>query len=507
MKSSAIRAGFPVLKAPAALPTVEGDQTSPLQPRKPSSTKGRVFRRRSHSIKVTAKKVGKISAVLRRRHTAAKQTRQAAINDNWEFVRRIASAAMIVNSLKKSTTKSEKIMHSSGIPDYDNFLQTIGIPKEKRTESHVQKLARMMSNLSFFKGLHMKIKLIRELSRTAVVSNLKTGNTIILDGELTSNRYIYIILVGSVQVYMRHPQNPKLSVKLSQKRQGDHFGASKTPSSEEAYVQANEHCSLLVLENHVMEDLLHTDRLAKARSIAKFLSQVPAFKQISAKEIEDVSFATSRVVYRPGEFIYKEGDIVNQKYFFIVIKRGQIDAYRRVSFVKKRRHKAAKTIAGKGDIVANAALRCVASHHPNDIITCRRKIPDKVLQGENYKYKDIRAMQNEVTVRAKTICECFAIPQTALYKRLTTTSLNSLAEHMPLYPQKAVIEKQILNRNIWDNYKKQLINDILLQSTRNGVKLIRNNCAVSSRTNRAFRSHQDSQTEKAAIAKRRLQSS
>ena len=106
-------------------------------------------------------------------------------------------------------------------------------------------------------------------------------------------------------------------------------------------------------------------------------------------------------------------------------------------------------------------------------------------------------------MKAKTMCECLTISQAALFKRLTTTSLNHLTQHMPLYPQKAVVEKQILNRNIWDNYKKQLINDILLQSKRNRVKLIRNSCTVSNRSNRAFRSHQDSQTEKAAIAKRR----
>ena len=108
----------------------------------------------------------------------------------------------------------------------------------------------------------MKIKLIRELSRTAFISKLKTGNTIILDGALTSNTYIYIILVGCVQVYIRHPENPKLSVKLGQKGEGDHFGTSKNPSSEEAYVKANENCSLLVLETHIMQELLHTDRLA-----------------------------------------------------------------------------------------------------------------------------------------------------------------------------------------------------------------------------------------------------
>ena len=223
MKSSAIRAGFPVLKGPA-VPREEDDKTPTLWPSKPTSTEGRVFRSRSNSIKVIAKRAGRISSVLRRRHTAAKQTRQAALRNNWEFVHRIASAAMIVNTLKKSATQSEKIVHSSGIPEYNNFLQTIDIPKEKRTESHVQKLARMMSHLSFFKGLQMKIKLIRELSRTAFISKLKTGNTIILDGALTSNTYIYIILVGCVQVYIRHPENPKLSVKLGQKGEGDHFG-------------------------------------------------------------------------------------------------------------------------------------------------------------------------------------------------------------------------------------------------------------------------------------------
>ena len=504
MKSSAIRAGFPVLKEPA-VPRVEDDKTPTLWPRKPTSTKGRVFRSRSNSIKVTAKRVGRMSSVLRRRHTAAKQTRQAALRNNWEFVHRIASAAMIVNTLKKSATQSEKIVHSSGIPEYNNFLQTIDIPKEKRTESHVQKLARMMSHLSFFKGLQMKIKLIRELSRTAFISKLKTGNTIILDGALTSNTYIYIILVGCVQVYIRHPENPKLSVKLGQKGEGDHFGTSKNPSSEEAYVKANENCSLLVLETHIMQELLHTDRLAKAGIMANFLHQLPAFEKISAKEIEDVSFATSRVLYRPGEIIYKEGDTINQKHFFVVIKRGQVDVYKHASFARKRVDKAAKQLPGKRDVLTNATLRYVASRHPNDIITCRRKIPDKVLRGEKYKYKDIRVMRNEVTMKAKTMCECLTISQAALFKRLTTTSLNHLTQHMPLYPQKAVVEKQILNRNIWDNYKKQLINDILLQSKRNGVKLIRNSCTVSNRSNRAFRSHQDSQTEKAAIAKRRLQ--
>ena len=71
-------------------------------------------------------------------------------------------------------------------------------------------------------------------------------------------------------------------------------------------------------------------------------------------------------------------------------------------------------------------------------------------------------------MKAKTMCECLTISQAALFKRLTTTSLNHLTQHMPLYPQKAVVEKQILNRNIWDNYKKQLINDILLQSSETG---------------------------------------
>ena len=226
MKSSAIRAGFPVLKEPA-VPREEDDKTPTLWPSKPTSTKGRVFRSRSNSIKVTAKRVGRMSSVLRRRHTAAKQTRQAALRNNWEFVHRIASAAMIVNTLKKSATQSEKIVHSSGIPDYNNFLQTIDIPKEKRTESHVQKLARMMSHLSFFKASKMKIKLIRELSRTAFISKLKTGNTIILDGALTSNTYIYIILVGCVQVYIRHPENPKLSVKLGQKGRAITLGPLK----------------------------------------------------------------------------------------------------------------------------------------------------------------------------------------------------------------------------------------------------------------------------------------
>ena len=48
-----------------------------------------------------------------------------------------------------------------------------------------------------------------------------------------------------------------------------------------------------------MQELLHTDRLAKAGIMANFFNQLPAFEKISAKEIEDVSFATSRVLYRP----------------------------------------------------------------------------------------------------------------------------------------------------------------------------------------------------------------
>ena len=52
-----------------------------------------------------------------------------------------------------------------------------------------------------------------------------------------------------------------------------------------------------------MQELLHTDRLAKAGIMANFLHQL--HEKISAKEIEDVSFATSRVLYRPGEIIYK----------------------------------------------------------------------------------------------------------------------------------------------------------------------------------------------------------
>ena len=78
--------------------------------------------------------------------------------------------------------------------------------------------------------------------------------------------------------------------------------------------------------------------------------------------------------------------------------------YKHASFVGKRQNKAAKQLPDKRDVLTNATLRCVASHHPNDIITCRRKIPDKVLRGEKYKYKDIRFMRNEVTIRAKTMC-------------------------------------------------------------------------------------------------------
>ena len=104
---------FSCLKGPA-VPREEDDKTPTLWPSKPTSTEGRVFRSRSNSIKVIAKRAGRISSVLRRRHTAAKQTRQAALRNNWEFVHRIASAAMIVNTLKKSATQSEKMCTLQG---------------------------------------------------------------------------------------------------------------------------------------------------------------------------------------------------------------------------------------------------------------------------------------------------------------------------------------------------------------------------------------------------------
>ena len=91
--------------------------------------------------------------------------------------------------------------------DYESFLNTINLPIEQRTESHIYKIARMVRPLKFFKDLNMTLQLIRELSRTAVVNTLKEGSNIILDGPLTSNKYIYILLVGSVEVYVRNPEN------------------------------------------------------------------------------------------------------------------------------------------------------------------------------------------------------------------------------------------------------------------------------------------------------------
>ena len=61
--------------------------------------------------------------------------------------------------------------------------------------------------------------------------------------------------------------------------------------------------------------------------------------------------------------------------------------YKHASFARKRVDKAAKQLPGKRDVLTNATLRCVASRHPNDIITCRRKIPDKVLRERSINTK------------------------------------------------------------------------------------------------------------------------
>ena len=38
---------------------------------------------------------------------------------------------------------------------------------------------------------------------------------------------------------------------------------------------------------------------------------------------------------------------------------------------------------------------------------------------------------------------------------------------MPLYPKDIEATNQITKRKVWKNYKKQLVNDILMQSKRN----------------------------------------
>ena len=102
------------------------------------------------------------------------------------------------------------------------------------------------------------------------------------------------------------------------------------------------------------------------------------------------------------------------------------------------------------------------------------------------------------------MCECLVLPQMAIYKRLSIKSMHYLAKHMPLYPKDIEATNQITKRKVWENYKKQLVNDILMQSKRNGKKYIKHKSLVTKKANRIFRSSQDVITVKAAKAERNL---
>ena len=471
MKSSQVRAGLQTF-APS---------------KQTSNKKGKVNR-----LKEKSRNIGGLGTVLRKRHNKVRQDRKNALKNNWQFVYRIATAAMIIGKLKKSTEESNKLVHDSGIADYESFLNTINLPIEQRTESHIYKIARMVRPLKFFKDLNMTLQLIRELSRTAVVNTLKEGSNIILDGPLTSNKYIYILLVGSVEVYVRNPENIKFSISYGYKKQGDSFGTSRNPSKEEAFVKALENCEILVLEAKILQELLHSDRVVKAKKVTQFLRQVRAFKKINDYEIEGLSFSVSTITYRPGQILYKEGDTIDRGRFFMVVKRGDVEVYKNVPNKENQSKKTKKK------------LHFIKICHPHDIITCRNKIPQNILNGENYKFKEIRNLKNDVTAIAKTMCECLVLPQMAIYKRLSIKSMNYLAKYMPLYPKDIEATNQITKRKVWENYKKQLVNDILMQSKRNGKQYIKHKSLVTKKANRIFRSSQDVFTVKAAKAERNL---
>ena len=109
-------------------------------------------------MKEKARNIGGLGTVLRKRHNKVRQDRKNALKNNWQFVYRIATAAMIIGKLKKSTEESNKLVHDSGIADYESFLNTINLPIEKRTESHIYKIARMVRPLKFFKDLNKESK-------------------------------------------------------------------------------------------------------------------------------------------------------------------------------------------------------------------------------------------------------------------------------------------------------------------------------------------------------------
>jgi CRP-like cAMP-binding protein len=505
MKSSQVRDSLPLLgtasKAtgtffllhPATKSTKKENRNVNFRPTRPKT---------KYSSKAKPFKSGCTNSLLEKK-ISPKQERKNALRNNWQFVYHVASAAMIISKLKKSTGQSSQLPHSSGIADYKTFLKTIGIQLEKRTESHIFKIARMIKPLKYVKDLNLPLSLIRELSRTAVVNTLKSGNNIILDGPTSANKYTYIILVGSVEVYGRSAENIKTSAVVGYKNVGDNFGNSSNPVNEEAFVRALEDCEMLILETKIMKELLNTNKISKAKIISTFFKQVGAFRNIHDYEIENLSVCASVVSYRPGEIIYKEGDLISQTNFFMIVKRGSVEAFKHIknkrSMIEKNGDTGEEKNGGR-----NKQLLFVKMCHPYDIVTCRKKIPQQLIRGKSFKHKDMRNLRNHVTIRAKTMCECVVIPQLALYKRLSTKSINYLANCMPSYPLNIEANNQIKKKHIWENYKKQLVNDILLNSKRNGIKYVKSKSLVTKKSNRIFRSSQVALTVKAAKANSRL---
>ena len=99
-------------------------------------------------------------------------------------------------------------------------------------------------------------------------------------------------------MYIRHPEKSKLSVKLGQK--GKITLGPLNPSSEEAYVKANENCSCWFWRPRLCKSYCIQTVQAKAGIMANFLHQLPAFEKISAKEIEDVSLRPLEYYTAPG---------------------------------------------------------------------------------------------------------------------------------------------------------------------------------------------------------------